>query len=80
MKTLFLTTSILAALAMPALAGTTEDTTGCATKTSAQGGFTIKVDPNCNLGNEPSGDASLLLAAAFAFDAVNPDEEEPAAE
>jgi hypothetical protein len=81
MKTLFLTTSILAALAMPALAGTTEDTTGCATKPAEGATYTIRVDPTCPLSADPSGSAVLVnLGGDILADLLTPDEEEPAAE
>lgn len=79
---LTLTAALIGGVALPALtfAGTTEDITGCATVADPATNFTTFADPTCYRAPEPSGSASLVAVAAFAFEAVLPDEEEPAAE
>jgi hypothetical protein len=84
MKTILtLTAALIGGVALPAMtfAGTTESTTGCATKAVDGATYTVRVDPTCALSVDPSGNAVLVnLGGAILADLLTPDEEEPAAE
>lgn len=65
------------AAAFPALAGPTENITGCATAAVEGSNYTVRVDPTCALAENKDGDTTLTLIAAAAFlDAIAPDEAE----
>lgn len=79
MKTSLLTAiAMLLAFAFPALAGPTENITGCATAPATNSNFTVRLDPTCPLSADESDGSGLLVAVAAAafIDAMTPDDED----
>lgn len=79
MKKLILTTGFIAA-ALPALAGTTEAITGCATVEAENSNFTVFADPTCYRAPEGGNGLDATLVAALISALPDDEEEEPAAE
>lgn len=82
MKTLLtLTAAIIGGIALPTLlmAGPTETITGCATVAVEGSNYTTFVDPTCYSAPEAGKGLDPRLIAAL-FDAIEDDEEEPAAD
>lgn len=65
MTKLLLTTGFIAA-AFPAVAGTTEAITGCATVAAQGSNFTTFADPTCPAAAKDGGDITTLVNEVFA--------------
>lgn len=76
MKKLLLTTGFIAA-AFPALAGTTEAITGCATVAVEGSNYTVRSDVTCALSTDENDGDSIFQATALAafIEMVTPDED-----
>lgn len=76
MKTLLATVALIAAT-LPALAGPTENITGCATAPAEGSNFTVRLDPTCALSTDKNDGSGLFKATAsnLWIDVITPDEE-----